>query len=257
MLIDIHAHLDFPEFEKDLDEVIKRAKEKNLTHIITTGVNKERNRKTLEIAKKYDIVLPALGIYPTEKTTKMNKEEIEKELKFIKKQDIVALGDVGLDYYEIKELPEKEKNKQIKNQKELFYEIISLSKNKNLPLIIHSRKAESDVIDILESESAKKVVMHCFSGNKKLIKKVYDNGWSFSIPPIIKFSSHFQMIADMIPISNLLTETDAPFLSPIRNKRNEPAYVGYTIQEISKIKKMEEKEVINNIFMNFQKIFLK
>ncbi len=110
---------------------------------------------------------------------------------------------------------------------------------------------------MLESSSidAKKVVLHCFSGNKKLIKHAADNGWNFSIPPVIVRLQHFQMMAEIININQLLTETDAPYLSPYPGKTNEPAYVAETIKKIAEIKGFEQEEVANNIFMNFQRIF--
>ena len=248
MLVDIHAHLEFDSFKKDLDKVIERAKKANVKCIINSGTNQERNEKTLKLAKKYDIVKASLGIYPTE-VLKKDEEELDKNIAFIKKNknNIVAVGEIGLDYHETKENTNK--------QKELFQKLIQLAEKLKLPVVIHSRKAESDAIDILESSRLKKIIMHCFSGKIKLVKRIQDNGWFVSIPPIITFSSHFKKVVEIVPTTQILTETDSPFLSPIKGKRNEPSFIGYTIKEISKIKGLNKDEVEKIIFMNFQKTF--
>jgi len=133
--------------------------------------------------------------------------------------------------------------------------IIKLSKKINKPLIIHSRKAESDIIDILENSDAKKVILHCFSGKLKLIKKAAELGYYFSVPTNVVRSSQFQKLVEMVDINQLLTETDSPYLSPYKNRRNEPAFIIETIKKIAEIKNISINETANNIFMNYQKVF--
>ena len=147
----------------------------------------------------------------------------------------------------------KDKENQIKN----FNKIIELSEKIKKPLIVHSRGAEKECIEILETSSNKKILMHMFSGNKKLIKKGEILGFYFSIPCIINKSQHFQMMAEIININQLLTETDCPWLSPFPDKKNEPSFIKFTIEKIAEIKKFDKIEVENNIFMNYQKFFLK
>ena len=250
MLVDIHAHLEFDSFKNDLDKVIERAKKANVKYIINSGTNQKRNEQTLKLAEKYDIIKASLGIYPTE-VLKKDENELDENVNFIKKNKnkIIAIGEIGLDYYETKE--------KINEQKKLFQKLIQLTEKLRLPVIIHSRKAEKDAIEILESSNLKKIIMHCFSGKIKLVNKIQDNGWFTSIPPIITFSSHFKKIAEIMPTTQIFTETDSPFLAPIKGKRNEPAFIGYTINEISKIKNLDKNEIKKIIFMNFQKIFLK
>jgi len=134
---------------------------------------------------------------------------------------------------------------------------LTLAEKIKKPVVIHSRKAEKECIEIIETFKIKNVDMHCFSGNFKLVKKVQDNGWFFSIPTNIVRLFHFQKIVEETPMSQLLTETDSPYLSPFIEKRNEPSFVVETIRKISEIKKLNEEEVKKLIFMNFQKIFLK
>ena len=256
MYIDVHAHLYEPYFE-DIDEVIKRAEEAQVTTIIINGLNKTTNRRVLELAKKHKIVKAALGIYPTEAVPKdqlkheipQDSFNINEELKFIEKNkdNIIALGEVGLDN---KEITKKE------TQTEVFTRIIKLGKKLNKPLIIHSRKAEEELINLLEQEKAKKVIMHCFSGKKKLVQRVADNGWSCSIPTCVTRSEQFQNIINTLPIKQLFAETDAPYLSPFKDTRNEPAYIVESYKMIAKIKKLTLEETKNLIFQNYQKLFL-
>ena len=178
MLIDIHCHLDQCYFKDDLDKVIDNAKKANVKVILTAGVNPETNRKTLEIAEKYAIVKASLGIYPIQTLQKEieagsyplkeNKFNIDEEIKFIEnnKNKIMAIGEVGLDYSQ-KEDPKK--------QKELFEKLINATEKLNKPIIVHSRKAEQDCIDILQSSKLKKIIMHCFTGKKNLVKKIIDS----------------------------------------------------------------------------------
>ena len=260
LLVDVHAHLDHIKFREDIGAAIARAKEAGLKAIISNGVNPETNRLTLELAKKYPIIKAALGIYPIDALSKEIEEgdyplkpnvfDVDEEIKFIEKNknNIIAIGEVGLDDHHVKGHLEK--------QKEVFQKLISLSEKINKPLIVHSRKAEQQAIDLLESSKAKKVVMHCFSGNMKLVKRIEDNGWSFSIPTNIVFSKHFQEIVERVNLSKILTETDAPYLSPFKGKRNEPAYIAESIKKIAEIKKMDIIEVENNIWMNYERMFL-
>ncbi len=255
MLIDIHCHLDHDYFN-DLDKVIANAKGAGLKVILTAGINLETNRKVLELAEKYDIVKASLGIYPiqydnnygnNEKNNSNNKLNIDEEIKFIEKNKnkIMAIGEVGLDYSEGKD----------SEQKKTFEKMISLAEKLDKPIIVHSRKAEADCVEILESSKLKKIIMHCFCGKKSLVKKIIDNGWFLTIPTNIVRSQQFQFTAKEAPITQLFCETDAPYLSPFKDKRNEPAFVLEAYKKLAEIKGMELKEVVNNVWMNWQKTF--
>ncbi len=247
MLVDIHAHMEHKAFEPDLPAVIERAKQAGVTAIVSSGTNHELNVKTLELAKRFPLIRPALGLYPTD-ALKLSDKEFENGLEFIKKhrKEIVAVGEIGMDFQEADKKKEQEKN---------FLRLLQFSEELKLPVIIHSRKAEESVIEVLETSKLKKVVMHCFSGSMKLIKRIEDNGWMFSIPCNVVFSEHFQSLVRQVSITQLLTETDAPFLSPVKGERNEPKNVNYTIGKISEIKNLDREEVEKMIFMNFKKMF--
>ena len=284
MLIDIHSHLDHCYFKDDLDKVIDNAKKANVKVILTAGINPEKNRESLEIAKKYDIVKACLGIYPIQNENnntinknsiieknnkktinndenKINKKlkngknnnlknvNIYKEIKFIEKNknNTAAISEVGLDYHWNKN--------NVNEQKKLFEKMIQLAEKLNKPIIVHSRKAEQDCIAMLQSSKLKKIIMHCFTGKKSLVKKIVDNGWFLTAPTCITRSTQFQENVKLIPITQLFCETDAPYLSPFKNKRNEPAFVVEAYKKVTEIKNMELKEVVNNIWMNWQKVF--
>ena len=280
MLIDIHSHLDHCYFKDDLDKVIDNAKKANVKVILTAGINPEKNRESLEIAKKYDIVKACLGIYPIQyndnenipikikinrqknnsndnkkqlkinnNNFKNNKLNIDKEIKFIEKNknNTAAISEVGLDYHWNKN--------NVNEQKKLFEKMIQLAEKLNKPIIVHSRKAEQDCIAMLQSSKLKKIIMHCFTGKKSLVKKIVDNGWFLTAPTCITRSTQFQENVKLIPITQLFCETDAPYLSPFKNKRNEPAFVVEAYKKVTEIKNMELKEVVNNIWMNWQKVF--
>ena len=263
MLIDIHCHLDHYYFKEDLDKVIDNAKKAGLKVILSAGVNPETNRKVLEIAEKYDVVKASLGIYPIQTLQKEiesgnyplkeNKFDVEEEIRFIgkNKNKIMAIGEVGLDYSQ---------NEDPANKKKVFEKIIAAAEKLDKPLIVHSRKAEADCVDMLESSKSKKIVMHCFCGRKSLVNKIIDNGWFLTIPTSVVRSSQFQENAGITPITQLFCETDAPYLSPFKDskggfQRNEPAFVAEAYKKLAEIKGMELKEVINNIWMNWQKTF--
>ena len=245
MLIDIHCHLHHCYFNEDLDKVIDNARKNNLKVIMTTGLDQKSNRKTLELAEKYDIVKGCLGIYPM-KNLEFN---IDEEIKFIEKNknNIAAIGEIGLDYFWVKD--------NMKEQKELLGKMISLAEKIDKPVIIHSRKAEEDCIDMLASSKLKKIIMHCFTGKKEFVKKIIDNGWFLTASTSIVRSQQFQDTAKTAPITQLFCETDAPYLSPFKGKRNEPAFVLESYKKLAEIKGMKLKEVDNNIWMNWQRLF--
>ena len=250
MIVDVHCHLNFPQFREDVDEVIDRAKNKGVVNIVNAGTDHKTNLEVLELAKKDEILKTTLGLYPTY-AMNLSQEDLEKEIEFIrsKKDEIVGIGEIGLDFHLTKEGDLKQK------QIVAFKKIISSLKDLNKVFVIHSRKAERECIEILEEFGVKKVNFHCFSGSFKLAKRIEDNGWTMSIPANIDKSEHFQGIVKQTSINNLLTETDAPFLSPLGESRSESSFISETIKRISEIKNMNVDEVEKNIYFNYQKLF--
>ncbi|MBL7051691.1 MAG: TatD family hydrolase [Nanoarchaeota archaeon] len=241
MLIDVHTHITDKKFDADVEKVIE---DSNCAVIINNGMNVEDNRKTIELSKKFSKVKVALGIHPYD-IVRMDEKDIDEEIKFISKQKIIAIGEIGLDFtYE-------EKEKQIK----YFKKFLDLAKKMDLPVIVHSRKAENEVLEILKEKKMKRVVMHCFCGELEVALKAERLGYSFSIPPRLVTNKDFQELVKKLSITRILTETDAPYMGAEKGKRNEPGNVRFTIKKMAEIKGMSEEEVENSIFMNYQKLF--
>jgi len=243
-LIDVHAHLESGRFDKDLDSVIERFKEAGGKFVINSGTDPERNRKTFELSKKYDIVKCSFGMYPVGEY-----EDVDVELAWIEehKAVCVAIGEIGLDFDRGREDAEK--------QEKLFRKMLEFAKRIDKPVVIHCRQAELEAIEILEEMKMDRVVMHCFCGKKSLVKRCVENGWSFSVPAVIMRWDNFKMLVDVVPIGQILTETDAPLLSPVVGEMNEPKNVAVTIKEIARIKSLSEDEVAEQIFNNAKGLF--
>jgi len=224
MFIDVHCHLDMieREGEKDIEEVIKIARKKRVGIIVANSVNTKSNRKTIDYLN-FDGVCAAMGIYPLH-SLKMDDEEIDEEIRFIKNQDVVAIGEVGMDFKESGDKKRQEKN---------FEKFIDLSIELNVPVVVHSRKAEEKCIEILEKKKAKKVVMHCFSGKLKLVDRILENGWHLSIPTCVKHAEHFQKIVEMAPLERLFCETDSPYMHPDKEFPNTPENVVESYKSIA------------------------
>ncbi len=262
ILIDDHCHLMHSLYREQLDSVIERAKKAGVKAIICSGVNVKTNREALEIAKKYSpLVKCSLGIYPVDALgvqqdeTGLSRQEgpinLEKEFEFIKNQknNIAAVGECGLDYHWVKE------QELQKKQRENFSRIIEFVEKLKKPIIVHTRRAEQDCIEMLMSSTLKKVVLHCFEAKKSLIKKAEEKGYVFSIPTSITRSQQFQTMAKIVSINQITTETDGPYLSPAPGTTNEPANVEAAVRKIAEIKGFTPEETANNIWVNFQRVY--
>ncbi len=246
MLVDIHCHLDAKEFDVDRYEVLERARANGVTAIINNGLNPESNRTTLELCENIKMLKPALGIHPSE-VSKLEDHTIERELDFINGlRGVMAIGETGLDFY---------RGMDPKRQIEVFTKFLQLAEARNLPVIVHSRKAEKEVVELLESSNVKNIILHAFQGGRKLMKKAEDNKWLFSLPPSIVYDEQFQMIGKEVAINQLLTESDSPDMGPVKGEKNEPGNVIFTIKKIAQLKGMDEEEVKNIIFMTYRRIF--
>ena len=245
--IDVHCHLDMCE---NKEMCIKNSQDVRVKIIITQGVNKETNRKSLELAKRYKEVKSALGIYPIDALS-LSDKEIDSEIDFIREnnKNIIAIGEVGLDF--------KEDLTNHAKQKENFNKFIKLALELDKPIIVHSRKAEKECIEILENEGIKKVIMHCFCGKFSLVERISANGWFLSIPALIKNSQQFQNIANKIDIGRLLCETDSPYLNPDKSESNEPANVIEIYKKIAEIKKIKIEKVRDILYNNYISLFEK
>lgn len=245
MIYDTHAHLDFIE---NLDEVIAEAKKNKVVSIITNSVNLKSCQKNLELKKSNpELIKLAVGLYPEETLKKSDFVKLEK---FVRENlsNITALGEIGLDFSQ--EKPERE------IQEFIFIKELNLARKLKLPVIIHTRKAEERVLEILEDFTDLKIILHCFSGKFRLIKKAKEMGCFFSIPTNIVRSEHFQkMVSELLPKEKILTETDTPYLSPFKELSNKPSNIKESIKVISNLWNLPKKEIEEIIQKNFKKVF--
>jgi TatD DNase family protein len=252
MLIDSHAHLEMPDFRKDMEEVIQRAKASNVEYILTVGTEKKDWIRAIEIAHAYPFIYAILGVHPH------NAKEIEDQTyetlkRLCQDEKVKALGEMGLDFY--KNFSPREL--QLKR----FREQIGLARELRLPIVVHDREAHQETLEILKSEGAKECggVIHCFSGDYEMAKDCIDMGFSISIPGSITFKNAegFQEVVKRLPLESLLVETDAPFLAPVpfRGKRNEPSYVRYTAEKVAQIKKVSFEKVAEATTANALRVF--
>jgi len=252
MLVDTHCHLDFKDFDEDRDDVVDRAKKAGVVRIINVGSSIEGTRRSIELAKRYDIVYASIGVHPHE--AKLVTDNIIADFrKLAEDKKVVAIGEVGLDYF--RNLSPKEE------QVAAFVKFIHLALDVNLPLIIHARQADKDVLDILHREVKGGIngVMHCFSGDRDFLKECLDLGLfvSFTCNLTFKNAKGLKDVARSVPVERLLLETDAPFLAPqeFRGKRNEPAYLAYLVDEWSHILGLSKDDVVRITAHNANKLF--
>ena len=254
MITDSHCHLDYPNLYDKLDDIVERAKKNNVNNLLTICTTLESFEKIKFIINKYKNIYGTFGIHPheTDKFKNVNSKFITSLIKRHKK--IVGIGESGLDFYY--------NHSDKKTQKKSFIEHINAASELNIPIIVHSRNAESDTYDILKSEkknSDLKILMHCFTGSNDFAKKLIDINSYISVSGIVTFKNSTELVdtVSSIPIERLLVETDAPYLSPYphRGKTNEPSYIVHTIEKLSKIKKISIKSVISNTTSNFKKLF--
>lgn len=249
-MIDTHCHLEMKPFDKDREDVIKRAKESGLDAVITIGSDLEGNKGAVELSEKYDFIYAAVGFHPHD-AKDFTDETFELIKRLSRKEKVVAIGEIGLDYHY---------NHSPKNiQKEVFIKQLGYAKEIDFPVVIHSRESKTDTLSILKESGVRKGVMHCFSGDADMAKKVMDMGFLISIagPVTYKNASKLQSIARIIPDEYLLLETDAPYLTPepLRGRRNEPAFVLHTARFVAHLRDITEDDLKRITTVNAKRLF--
>ena len=254
MLIDSHCHLDYEPINKDLDNILKKAKKAGINYLLTICTEDKSFNKILHILKKYNNVFGTYGVHPHEAKfyDSLTVEKIIKNLTYDKK--VIGIGETGLDFFY---------NHSDKNlQKESFIKDIKAAQETSKTLIVHSRSAEEETFDILSKHIKIKkfsILMHCFTGSKKFAKKLLDIGCYFSASGIITFkkSQEINEVFKFIPNDRILLETDSPYLSPEpkRGKVNEPSHLVYTLKHISKIRNDTEDNISKITSKNFFTLF--
>uniref|UniRef100_A0A7C3WPG1 TatD family deoxyribonuclease n=1 Tax=Thermofilum pendens TaxID=2269 RepID=A0A7C3WPG1_THEPE len=237
-MIDVHCHLTYPGLWENLPEVVSEARQV-LDAVVTCGLPFDKVKepgfpgatRALELAESHkDFVYVTLGLHPTQ-VGEMSDEEVERYIEFVaaNRERIVGIGEIGLDNYWIRSEEERGKARRI------FLEFLELAEKLNKPAVIHSRDAESEVLDILSSFSLKKVLMHSFTGNMTTAKAALERGYFFSVNYRLTNTKTMKKIAKNFPLESILLETDAPFLSPI-GEVNTPAKVRIIAEEVARLR---------------------
>ena len=251
-MIDSHCHLDHEPLLENLNDVLKRSKEVGITKLLTICTTLDSFERIKSIIQKDKMIYGTYGIHPHE----TEKDQIKKETiirSINNNRRIIGVGETGLDFY----YNHSNRDRQIDSFKAHIEASIELNK----PLIVHSREAEKETFDILNSykSSDLKILMHCFTGSLEFSKKLTEIGAFFSASGIITFknSSDLQETFKNIPLEKLLIETDSPFLAPIpmRGKKNEPSYIRYTLEKLSLLKKITEEKMSIITTNNFDRLF--
>jgi len=252
-MIDSHCHLDHSPLIENLDKIISRSKEVGIEKLLTISTTSKSFINIINLINLDPIIYGTFGIHPHE----TDKEILSKEkiiLKVKSNDRIIGVGETGLDFYY--------NNSNKENQIKSFNNHIEAALNLDIPIIVHSRNAENETLEVLEYYKNKKlkILMHCFTGSKIFAEKLMKFNTFFSASGIITFSNSLdlQNTFKIIPLNRLLIETDSPFLAPIpmRGKKNEPSFIKYTLEKLSIIKNIQINDLDKITTYNFNKLFL-
>lgn len=248
MYTDTHCHLSKEDYE-NIDEIVKRANDSKVNRLLISGCDKNGIKEAVEYANKYENIYLELGFHPSE-VDNVNDDDII-WLKNIVKENkkVVAIGEIGLDYYWVKDNKEK--------QKQLFKKMINIAKEFNLPIVVHSREAFQDTYDILK-ESKINGVIHCFSGNIENAKMYISLGFKLGIGGVLTFkNTKLKEVVKMIDLKDIVLETDSPYLTPepYRGKKNEPIYIKIIAETVASLKKTSLEEISKITEENVEQIF--
>ena len=255
MLVDSHCHLDFPDFKEELGDVIRRADLAGVGHMVTICTHIRKFDQIKAIAERYDNVFCSVGTHPhnADQELDFTAEDIAALAEHPK---CIAIGEAGLDYF-YDNAPREAQAQGLRTH-------IKAAQMTGLPLVIHSRDADDDMIGILSEgmeEAPYKAVLHCFSSGRALAMKAVDMGIYVSLSGILTFkrSQDIRDIVKDVPLDRLLVETDAPYLAPMpyRGKRNEPAYVSHTAETLAEVKGVSKAEITQRTTDNFFRLFSK
>jgi TatD DNase family protein len=246
-LVDTHAHICDPLFDEDREEVLRNAAAAGVGAVIAVGENISDARKNIELAEAHPILRPAAGLYPTT----LDPAQADEMLAFIRSErsKLVAIGEVGLDFWIVKE----DAGKEI--QRDIFKGFIALSKELDLPLNVHSRSAGRHAVALLLESGAARVQMHAFDGKASAALPAAEAGYFFSIPPSVVRSRQKQKLVKNLPLSSILVETDSPVLGPDPNERNEPANIKVSVKAIAELKNVSEEQVIEAVTTNTARLY--
>ncbi len=252
MIFDTHAHYDDEAFDEDREELIYKLKESGIANVVNVGANLKGSRAGVELADKYDFIYSAVGVHPDD-AAEINDEGIAVLRELSKNKKVVAIGEIGLDYYWNKE------NADV--QKEAFERQLELAGELKLPVIIHSREAAKDTMDILADHKAGEIggVLHCFSYSEEIALEAVKMGLFIGVGGVVTFKNAKKLkdTVQKIPLEKIVLETDCPYLAPepFRGKRNSSLNLSYVAKAIADLKEVDEETVIRQTFENAVKLY--
>jgi TatD DNase family protein len=247
MIIDSHLHLNDPQFDSDLDQVITEALQNDVKIMVVNGYDYQSSEQAVAIASRYPNVFATCGIHPSEAHHLVFDEKRLKAL--LQHPKVIGVGEIGLDYYWSKEHQSA--------QKELFHQQLQLAQELNLPVIIHSRDAIQDTYDIV-CQYPVRGIMHCYSSSIEMAELFIKRGYLLGIGGVVTYkNAHLRQVVEKVSLNSLVTETDSPYLAPVphRGKRNEPRYLPLIIEKIANIKQVSIEEVKTIFYHNFTNLF--
>lgn len=252
MIFESHAHYDDEAFDEDREVLLGSLKEHGIGTVINVGASLASCRSTMELAEKYPFIYAAIGVHPSD-TAELTEESIVWMEELCRNPKVVAVGEIGLDYH----WPEPSGD----IQKRWFIEQLRMARRTHLPVIIHSREAAKDTLDIMQGEKAEEIggVIHCYSYTKEMAREYLQMGFYFGIGGVITFknSRKLREAVEYIPVDRILLETDSPYLSPepYRGKRNSSLHLPYVAEAIAQIKGMTAQEIITITENNAKALF--
>lgn len=253
MFIDTHCHLNLPEFELQLKDVIDRARKGGIQGIIVPGIDLETSLISFQMAKNDSLIHAAAGIHPNH-IQNASLQNIDELTKLIPRNEIVAVGEIGLDYYRHQEMADQ--------QMQIFEQLLSIACQEAKPVIVHSRSATNDTLSLLNlfKPEGLRGVWHCFEGDRELAAKILDLGFLIGFTGNITYNVDDETIIEVIkhiPSDRILIETDAPYLAPVpfRGQQNEPAFVSEVARRIADIKKVPIEQIAAETTENAIKLF--
>ena len=253
MLVDSHCHLYYPEIFSSINEHLSLMEKNNVTSALCVSTDDKNMKDTIEIANQFNNIYAALGIHPNDTSNCEYKKLAQMIEPYLSNKKLVGIGETGLDYYY--------DEYDISAQQDSFRIHIEIASKYQLPLIIHSRNAMDDTLDILaEYNLTIPIIIHCFTENQIYAKRCLDRGYYLSISGIVTFknASEIKKVAQLIPDDQLLIETDSPFLAPVpfRGKHNHPGLLKYTAEYVAKLRDCSLEKLSMYTTKNFYDIFL-
>ena len=252
MLFDTHAHYDSRQFNPDRDEVLSGLQERGVSLVVNPGCDIPTSRTAVELAERYPFLYAAVGFHPEElEGAELSDLEVIREL--AKNEKVVAIGEIGLDYYWVKDEEGRRK------EQDFFRAQMALAEELNLPVIVHDREAHGDTLAIVKEFPNVKGVFHCYSGSVEMARELVQMGWMISLTGVLTYKNARKSVevVEAVPLEHLMIETDSPYMAPVphRGKRNDSGYVLHVCEKMAEIKGISPEECAAVTLENGKRFF--